>query len=175
MRRSFLVKAALGATCLAVLSQAIPATAALCAKWDPPPKGVTGVPASITFRTYIPIPSTGDAYTLEPHAFPDYPFRVRASSPDGAVSEIDMSPDPDAGQVWMGSLTPDRQGRWTLTITNLQDSDAACYTDAVLTVDQASSDVPTYAAIGLVAILVGLAGLTLVRRRVRSRSASSRS
>lgn len=166
MRRCVKIVPSLVAASLAVIIPAPPASAALCARWDPPAKVLVGRSASLSFRTYVPVSTTGGDYTLEPQAFPDYPFQVRASSPDGTTSRINMSPDSDDGQVWVGSLIPDRQGRWTLSITNLQGSDRVCYKDAVLTVEQrASSRAPTYAAIGLAAILAGLAGFALVRRR----------
>jgi hypothetical protein len=91
-RRNELMPSLLLASLSAVVL-AHPATAALCATWDPPAPGVVGASASVSFRTSVPVATTGDDYVLEPHAFPDYPFRVRALSPDGAASKVSMSPD----------------------------------------------------------------------------------
>lgn len=175
--RSVLFIAAFGAVCLATLVSAPSASAALCARWDPPSRGSVGTPSTLSFRTYLPISTVGDDYTLEPRAFLDYPFRVRSASPDGTVSTINMSPDAGNGQVWVGTLTPDQQGPWTLSITNLQGSDGSCYQDAVLDVEQGvRSQAPPYVAIGLVvAICAGLASLAWIRRHRREgRSARRR-
>jgi hypothetical protein len=139
---------------LSVVVLAHPAAAALCATWDPPAPGVVGAPASVSFRTSVPVATTGDDYVLEPHAFRDYPFRVRVLSPDGAASNVSMSPDSVDDRVWRASLTPDVQGRWTLIITNMQGSDTACYTHAVLVVHGEAGDrTPTYVTVGVVMVL----------------------
>jgi hypothetical protein len=160
---------------LSAVVLAHPATAALCATWDPPAPGVVGASASVSFRTSVPVATTGDDYVLGPHAFPDYPFRVRALSPDGAASKVSMSPDSVDDRVWRGSLTPDRQGRWTLIITNMQESDTACYTHAVLVVHGEAGDrTPTYVTVGVVMVLGGIAGFTLFRRRASATRRVSR-
>ena len=151
---------------LSVIVLARPATAALCARWDPPAPGAVGSAASISLRTFVPFTTSGDDYVLEPYAVPDYPFRVQALSPDGTRRKVGMSPDSGDDRVWKGSLIPDRQGRWTLIITNFHGSDTACYTRAVLTVDgEAGGRAPTYAAIGFVVVLGGFACFAWFRRR----------
>lgn len=165
MLRTVKVVPSLVAVFLSVIVLARPASSALCARWELPQAVVVGTTASISFRTYVPVSTNGEDYTLEPHAFPDYPFRVRASAPDGTTSRINMSTDPGDDQVWVGSLTPDRPGRWTLSITNLQGGDAVCYKDATLAVEQEAGMPPVYVGVGLVGILLGLAGFILARRR----------
>lgn len=170
MRRRTLavISLAVGSLGVVVVS-ASPASAALCAKWDPPVQGVVGSVASISFRTYVPISTDGDAYTLEPRAFPDYPFKVHAISPQGATSMIEMAPGAEDDRRWLGDLTPDHEGPWTLTIVNLQGGDALCYGDAILMVERGPrSRTPTFAVLGFFAILGGVAGYSSMRRR-RSR------
>ena len=176
MRRRIEMLPSLLLAFLSVIVLARSATAALCARWDPPAPGAVGSPVSISFRTYVPVTTSGDDYVLEPHAIPDYPFRVQALSPDGTASKVRMSPDSDGDRVWKGSFTPDRRGRWTLIITNIQGSDTACYTNAVLTVDgEAGGRAPTYAAIGLVVILGGITGFAWLRRRASATRQAKRS
>lgn len=118
-----------------------------------------------------------DRRRLRPRAarLPRLPFRVRALSPDGAASNVSMSPDSVDDRVWRGSLTPDVQGRWTLIITNMQGSDTACYTHAVLVVHGEAGDrTPTYVTVGVVMVLGGIAGFTLFRRRASATRRVSR-
>jgi hypothetical protein len=160
----------LAMSCLAVMLSASPASAALCANWNSPAQGVVGSDASVSFRTFAPFSIHGDTYTLKPHAFPDYPFDIQAISPRGEASRIDMAPSTNDDQVWLGDLTPDQEGAWTLTIVNLQGADAICYRDAVLVVEEGvRSETPTFAVLGLVVILGGVASYLLMRWR-RSRS-----
>jgi hypothetical protein len=143
-----------------------PVSAALCAKWDPPAPVAVGSAASISFRTYVPVSGNGDPYNLKPRAFPDYPFQVQALSPEGGASRIDVAPSPEDDRVWVGNLTPDREGAWTLTIVDLQGADVDCYTDSILSVEQERSSLAlTVAALGLVVILGGVAGFWLMSRR----------
>ncbi|MEX0984759.1 MAG: hypothetical protein WD096_06880 [Actinomycetota bacterium] len=143
-----------------------PASAALCARWDPPPQADEGTQVLVSFRTFVPVSTTGDDYTLEPHAFPDYPFRVQAVAPNGTISVIRMYARSDDERVWTGSFTPSQEGAWTLTIANLQGGDAACSIDATLSVEKGSGiNAASYVLIALGVIVVGLAGFELVRRR----------
>jgi hypothetical protein len=141
----------------------------MCAKWDPPTGVVTlSSPVLLSFRTYAPIAKDPDDITLKPWAFPNYPFKVRAVSPEGQRSTVSVAPSsPDDG-VWVGSLTPDREGAWTLTILNLEEADAPCYADAIITVEKNRQEqgnrALTYAAIGVV-VVGALAGFTLLRRQ----------
>jgi hypothetical protein len=68
--------------------------------------------------------------------------------------------------VWF--VTPDDVGNWTLTIDNLQGSDAKCYRDAVVAVEEAGTErgnpTLTYGAIAFVTMGV-IAGFVLLRRR----------
>jgi hypothetical protein len=110
-----------------------------------------------------------DDVTLKPWAVPnDYPFNVRALSPEGQRSTVPVAPSSSDDRVWVGSLTPDREGEWKLTILNLQGADPPCYADEIITVEQTQQErgnpALTYAAIGLV-VVGGLAGVVLLRRR----------
>jgi len=113
-----------------------PASAALCAGWETRKAATAGSRVSISFRTYVPIPSDG-SYTLEPRAFPSYPFRVQVVSPDGDARRVPVHPDVNRPTVWSGSFSPERPGSWRLQILNLADADAACYSDSVLLVNEA--------------------------------------
>ena len=149
-----------------------PASAALCARWDPPRQVDEGTQALVSFRTFLPISENGDAYRLKPHAFPDYPFRVQAISPRGEPSRIAIAPSADDNRRWLGSLTPNQEGRWTLTIVNMQGGgDEACYTDATLMVKEgARSRLPILAVLGLVVILGCVVSYLLIRRRSRPKA-----
>jgi hypothetical protein len=141
----------------------------MCAKWDPPTGAPTvGSPMILSFRTYAPIAKGLEDVTLKPWAFPEYPFRVRALSPEGKRSTVPVAPSSSDDRVWIGSFTPDREGAWTLMILNFPGADASCYADAVLTVEQTQQErgnpALTYAAILLV-VVGGLAGVVLLRRR----------
>jgi hypothetical protein len=154
---------------------ASPASAALCARWDPPEAASRGRSASISFGTYAPVSTGGATYRLEPHPFPDYPFRVLAVSPTGSGVSVDVAPTDSDGSQWSGAFTPDEGGSWTLQIANLADADAACYADIPLDVTEASwGSRLIYAMIGLtmVALIGGL--VILGRRRARVRAASGK-
>jgi hypothetical protein len=122
----------------------------------------------VSFRTYAPIAKGRDDVTLKPWAVPDYPFRVRALSPEGQRSTVRVAPSSSDDRVWVGSLTPDQEGAWTLMILNFPGADASCYEDAVLTVEQTQqkqgNPALTYAAIGLL-VIGGFAGFALLRWR----------
>jgi hypothetical protein len=96
---------------------------------------------------------------------PEYPFRVRAHSPSGATHSVEMAPGQDDEHIWVGSVTPDREGAWTFTIDNMKSSDAACYTDAIVAVEEGSgrgNSTLTCAAIALV-ILGAVAAFVVLR------------
>ena len=117
-----------------------PASAALCARWDPPDPAAVGNSSSVSFRTYIPVSTDcGSTYKLEAHPFPDYPFRVRAVSPTGTVVTVAVAPSDEDTSQWLGQFTPDQTGSWTLHIVNLADADAACYSDMPLAVTTQTS------------------------------------
>ena len=142
-----------------------PASAALCAKWDPPETTAAGTSAIVSFRTHVPISTNGDDYTLEPHAFPDYPFRVQAISPNGTAVDVSMATTGNDVLRWSGEFTADQGGSWTLIILNLQDADAPCYADMLLLVtEEATSRTLEYALVGLVA-LAAIGGFAVLRRR----------
>ncbi len=147
-----------------------PASAAVCAQWDPPDTAAVGRPASISFRTYAPLSTDGGDYALDTQPFPDYPFRVQAVSPNRTVVKVEMRPTSTNESRWSGRFTPEQAGSWVLHIVNLEDADAACYADVRLVISAArSSFVATYALIGLVTIAAIGALAVLRRRRVLSR------
>jgi hypothetical protein len=154
------------------LATASPASAAMCARWEHAPTGGTiGSPVPLAFGTYALVSVDPDHFRLRPWAVPEYPFRVQAHSPSGAAQTVEMAPRQDDEHVWVGSFTPDREGAWTFTIDNMKGSDPACYTDAIVAVEEGSGRVNsalTYAAIAFV-ILGTVAGFVALRRR-RSRA-----
>jgi len=145
--------------------------AAYCAEWAEPPHVEVGETISVSFRTYVPIASGGDRSTLEPRPIADYPFSVRAVAPDGSARSIDVDRSTESDLDWVGSLTPDQDGAWTLTISNFQASDPACYVDATLMVEEASGHrPPTVLAVVLASILGAAGALALVLARRRGRA-----
>jgi hypothetical protein len=172
MRRTVHLSSALFVAFVAGVAIGTPASAAMCARWDPPDVVALGSPVVVSFRTYALIAKGAGDITLKPWAVPNYAFRVRALSPGGQRSTVPVAPSSSNDRVWVGSLTPDRQGAWTLMILNFPGADASRYEDAVLTVEQTQQEggnpASTYAAIGLV-VIGGLAGFALLIRRHRSR------
>lgn len=175
MRRRNAVLPSLLLASLSVVVLAHPAAAALCATWDPPSARSRGSPR---VRLVPHVRSCcDDRRRLRPRAarLPRLPVPGASLSPDGAASNVSMSPDSVDDRVWRGSLTPDVQGRWTLIITNMQGSDTACYTHAVLVVHGEAGDrTPTYVTVGVVMVLGGIAGFTLFRRRASATRRVSR-
>jgi LPXTG-motif cell wall-anchored protein len=169
LRRSVRPCSVLLVAFLATLAPGRPASAAMCARWDPPTAAPTvGSPLILSFRTYALIAKGPDDVTLKPWAVPNYPFGVQALSPGGERSTVPVAPSSSDDRVWVGSFTPDREGEWTLIILNFPGADASCYEDAVIKVEQnqheQGNQALTFAAIGLV-VIGGLAGFALLRRR----------
>ena len=150
------------------VTAASPASAALCARWeDAPTEGTIGSPVPLSFGTYAPVSVDPDHFRLRPWDVPGYPFRVRAHSPSGDTQTVEMAPRQDDEHVWVGWFTPDREGAWTFTIDNMKGSDAACYTDAIVAVEEGSERgnlALTYAAIAFV-ILGAVAAFVALRSR----------
>jgi len=155
----------------ASMTVASPASAALCARWNPPEQTSVGNSASISFRTYLPVSTGANSYSLEPHPFPKYHFRVMALSPTGTEVPVAMAPSDEGSLQWLGEFTPDRAGSRTLHIANLSDADAACYEDVSLEVTEGSRGLEwTYLLIGFAAILALAAVAGLLKRRTQSES-----
>jgi len=169
MRQNLSLRHCLVAVMLGVLAPVAfssPAHAAMCAKWDQPERVDVGGTARVSFRTYLPISTGGNSYTLRPRAFPDYPFQVEAYSPTGEIRPIQVTRSPEDRQVWAGDFTPDQPGPWTLVIVNFHNSDDACYGDVVLSVtDTPANRLPIYAAFGFTGLLVAFIAAALTNRR----------
>jgi hypothetical protein len=92
VRRSTHRPSALLIALFAALAIAPPASAAMCARWDRRTGVVAlGSPVPVSFRTYVPTAKRPDDLTLKPWAFPEYPFRVRALSPEGKRSTVPVA------------------------------------------------------------------------------------
>jgi len=95
-----------------------------------PTLGEHGQLIEVQLRTYVPVPAsaldlevpadhpapTGLLSVLFP--FPDYPFRVTATGPDGAGHVLMLTPDPADLTLRRGWLRPDDVGRWVMRIEN---------------------------------------------------------
>ncbi len=168
VRRAAPIIAAVAA--VLVIGDAGPASAALCARWSDHPGTVSAdSAASISFQTFVPVSTRDGRYRLDPFAL-DYPFRVRAISPDGRIEPIRVAPSSENAQTWRGSFVPNQSGTWSLAIENLTGSEAECYEDASLRVVAAPGPTPASPAVtlglaGLVIALVTLIVLFVGRRR----------
>jgi hypothetical protein len=150
---------------------ASPASAALCARWNPPEQTSVGNSVSISFRTYAPVSTGANSYSLEPRPFPKYRFRVMALSPGGTEVPVAMVPSDEGSLQWLGEFIPDRAGSWTLHIANLSDAEAACYEDVSLEVTEGPHGLEwTYLLIGFGAICAIGAGVVVLGRRTRPES-----
>jgi hypothetical protein len=146
------------------------ASSALCARWELLPSTPESHRVIVAFRTYLPVSTEDGGYTLEPHSFPSYPFRVLALPPDGAAIEVAVSPE--RGDRWVGSFVPATAGSWTLRITNLRGSEARCYRDGLLRVGDTRQRNLWIGIVAAVAVATS-AGLLLARRSRRRPAGSS--
>jgi hypothetical protein len=51
-----------------------------------------GSSAEVGFETFVPLCVERNKYSLAPHAFPEYRFRVSAVAPDGTEIPVDVHP-----------------------------------------------------------------------------------
>jgi hypothetical protein len=127
--------AALVFAALAGLILAFPARAALCLRWESPPRANPGQRVAVAFRTLIPLAS-GE---LKPHATLDYPFRVEAVSPSGETQNLQVAPTADP-QLWRGLFVAAEAGAWVVRVANFEEGavDRSCYRPLVFQVGDAS-------------------------------------
>jgi hypothetical protein len=77
----------------------------------------------------VPEAKSGGEYKLWCHAFLEYPFKVSARSPTGDARRILVALSGEDATVWLGEVTPDASGPWSLRLESLRAADPACYED----------------------------------------------
>ena len=95
----------------ALLTLAPPADGAMCIQWRSRTRFEVGATAPVVFETAVPT-----EHGVRPWPFPDYPFSVTATAPDGRVLRISVVPE--SRTRWRGDVTLDVPGIWLIASPN---------------------------------------------------------